>query len=148
MEWTIKRGNELQASSLYEILRQRMQVFVIEQKCMHLDLDGLDLLSSTYHVQGWEADEPVCNLRILFEPDHIRIGKVLVSQRMRGRNCGQKLMQLALTTIDEKKLPAHKYITLSAEEYVYKWYERFGFERDGATFDKGGVTHQEMTKPL
>ncbi len=45
----LKRFAELTTTELYGLLQLRSQVFVVEQDCVFLDLDGVDTLEGTLH---------------------------------------------------------------------------------------------------
>lgn len=54
--WTDLGSADLDTARLYELLRLRSEVFVVEQDCPYLDMDGLDLLPDTRHVCGTDED--------------------------------------------------------------------------------------------
>src|ERR671924_1070925 len=91
---------DLDPHMLYELLRLRVEVFVVEQASPYLDLDGRDLEASTRHfwLGGDGRPEPVLGyLRLLEEPTgEFRIGRVCTVREVRGRGLGRKLMEAAL----------------------------------------------------
>lgn len=144
--WGITTGwhrfDALSAVTLYELLRFRQQVFVVEQRSPYPDLDGLDqrachlLLSAEGRIAG-------C-LRLLppSEAAAARIGRLAVAAELRGRGLGRRLMQHALAFCGEHH-PGRP-IALSAQLYLAGFYQRLGFVAKGAPFDDFGVPHIDM----
>ena len=65
INWICKHHTELSAQQLYAILRLRAEVFVVEQQCVYLDVDGKDLLGDTCHLMAWQEQQLVAYLRLL-----------------------------------------------------------------------------------
>jgi ElaA protein len=130
---------ELDLDTLYAILRLRAEVFVVEQNCAYLDLDGRDLEPDAIQVWIERPDGVVGALRILAESDGSRrIGRVAVAERARGERLGDDLMVEAL------RLAAGARVLLDAQTYLVPWYERLGFGRAGADFVEDGIPHTPM----
>ena len=86
--------DQLSAATLYGLLRLRMQVFIVEQRCPYQDLDGRDAEPATRHLWLTEDDDPVGYLRIVTEPDGARrIGRVCVAPAARGKGLADRLMR-------------------------------------------------------
>ena len=87
LRWLCKQFNELTPSELYDLLRLRSQVFVVEQSAIYLDLDGRD--QSAYHlllVDGHDALVACCRLLppgVLYP--EAAIGRVVIDPAWRGR---------------------------------------------------------------
>lgn len=137
-----RRFDELHPRELYELLRLRAEVFVVEQRCAYLDLDGRDVESDTRHV--WvrgDGDEVLACLRILVEPGgERRIGRVATKATARGAGLAGALIGHALTGWTG---PA----VLAAQAHLEGWYATFGFGRDGPDFDEDGIVHVPMRRP-
>lgn len=147
IRFEVRSGDSLSAQQLYDLLRLRVRVLVLETHCLNLDLDNNDLLPSTLHVQGWVDDELVANARILRYDDYTRLGKVVVAPEYRKHGFGPELIQYSLKTIQEhRSYPRH--VMLDARYYVVDWYKQFDFVPTGPRFDKGGIEHQEMERTL
>ncbi|GAA2529991.1 GNAT family N-acetyltransferase [Pilimelia columellifera] len=134
---------ELDAADLYEILRLRAEVFVVEQNCPYQDLDGRDREAGARHV--WAADR-VGNvlgcLRVLGDPDGVaRIGRVVVAPAARGSGLAQRLMTEAL------RLSGDRPVVLSAQAHLAGFYAGFGFVVDGPGFMEDGIPHLPMRRP-
>jgi ElaA protein len=133
-------GPELTAAQLHDILRLRVDVFVVEQKAAYPELDGRDLLPETRHL--WFADDNVLSyLRVLLDPGGIRrIGRVVTAAQARGAGLAARLMDAALT------IPA-EYV-LDAQTYVQGFYARYGFVAEGEEYkDEDGIPHIRMRRP-
>lgn len=138
-------GKDLDAAGLYDLLRLRAEVFVVEQQCPYPELDGQDLLSETRHF--WLRDsggEILATLRLLEEyPDErkaFRIGRVCTRGSARGNGYAHRLMQAALA--DVGAYPCH----LNAQTYLTEMYTRHGFVVDGAEFVEDGIPHVPMLR--
>lgn len=144
---TSKRFDELSTAELYELLRLRCDVFVVEQACAYPELDGHDTDPGTTH--HWIASEPdtdtdvpriAAYLRTLTEPDGTtRIGRVVTAPSARGHGLAALLVEHvgAVTTGP---------ITLDAQSYLADWYRRLGYEVDGAEFVEDGIPHVPMRR--
>ena len=132
---------DLDASTLYGILRLRVDVFVVEQECAYAELDGRDLEPTTR--QLWCIDESgavLATLRLLHDGDDRRIGRVATAVSARGRGLAATLMTSA---VDEC---AGSTVRLDAQERLEGWYARFGFVRAGDTFLEDGLPHVPMIR--
>jgi ElaA protein len=132
---------ELDAATLYALLRLRAEVFVVEQACAYNDVDGRDLEASTRHV-WWgsgESEVPLAYLRILRDADagEWRIGRVVTSPEARHGGYATRLMQHALHSLDRP-------VVLDAQSYLVAWYASFGFVVSGAEYLDDGIPHTPM----
>lgn len=145
MELVIKNFSELTTKELYEILKVRAAVFVVEQNCVYQDLDDIDYRS--IHVFYRREDEIAAYLRI-FEKDRekgiFQIGRVLTVKR--GIGLGEKIMREAIAAA-KKQIDA-KQIKLEAQVYAIGFYEKVGFEVCSGEFLEDGIPHVEMKKVL
>jgi ElaA protein len=132
---------ELDASTLYALLRLRVDVFVVEQHCPYPELDGRDTEPGTRHV--WFADDaPQAYLRILTERDGaFRIGRVCTSATARGAGLSGRLLGAAL------ELVGNAPCVLDAQSYLVEFYARFGFFPTGPEYVEDGIPHIPMRRP-
>jgi ElaA protein len=140
-EW--RRFDELTAGELYELLRFRQSIFVVEQACAYPDLDGRD--QNAWHLTARLAGELIGYLRltaITGPPPIVRIGRVAVSRSLRRGGVGRILMEKALMVCRER-FPLHA-IALGAQVPLVPFYERFGFVTASEPYDDFGVAHVEM----
>ncbi|GAA1991679.1 GNAT family N-acetyltransferase [Amycolatopsis minnesotensis] len=136
-----RRGPELTAEQLYEILRLRSQVFVVEQESLYADIDGRDLVADTRHL--WFAGPSGVDsyLRVLAEPDGgARIGRVVTAAAARGRGLAGKLMEAALDLVGSAPC------VLDSQVYAQGFYAKFGFVAEGEPFDEDGIDHITMRR--
>src|SRR5438874_13624107 len=102
-----QRFDVLSVDQLYELLRFRQNIFVVEQRSPYPDLDGLD--QGAWHLLLRVEGTLAGYLRLVPMPDRpplIRIGRVAVASHLRGRGLGQRLMQEALG-LHRERYPAH-----------------------------------------
>ncbi|WP_350278737.1 GNAT family N-acetyltransferase [Kribbella sp. HUAS MG21] len=131
-------GTELTAQQLYDVLKLRVDVFVVEQECAYPELDGRDLLPGTHHL--WVADESGIQsyLRVLTEPGQFRIGRVVTAAQARGRGLAAQLMKDALDVVGDADS------VLEAQTYAQGFYERFGYVAEGTEYLEDGIPHRTM----
>jgi ElaA protein len=135
-EW--QRFQTLTATELYELLRFRQGIFVVEQCSPFPDLDGLD--QEAWHLL-LRAEGAFCGyLRLIPQP--LRIGRVAVAPPLRRCTLGRRLMEEALSHCRQHYpgLP----VVLTAQAYLVPFYRSFGFEPTGEPFDDYGLTHVDM----
>jgi ElaA protein len=135
-EW--QRFDELSADMLYEVLRFRQSIFVVEQRSPYADLDGLD--QEAWHLLLLVEGELAGYLRLI--PMPIRIGRVAVASQLRRRGLGRRLMEEGLRFCRER-YPAQD-IILAAQLKLVPFYSSFGFAVISEPYDDFGVMHVEM----
>ena len=142
--WTCKKMNELGTAELYAILKLRSEVFVVEQNCVYLDADGKD--NDAYHLCGWLNDQLlVAYARLLPQGISYRessIGRVLTHPAHRKDGYGKILMQKAIE--NTFNLTNTSSIKISAQEYLLKFYNSFGFTTSSEPYLEDGIPHVEM----
>lgn len=132
-------GDDLVPAQLYDILRLRVDVFVVEQECPYPEIDGRDLLPGTRHLWVAGADGIGSYLRVLQEPAGARrIGRVCSARDARGRGLAACLMTAALAYTGDVDC------VLDAQTYAQGFYAKFGFEPEGEEFDEDGIPHITM----
>jgi ElaA protein len=125
---------ELDPTTLYELLRLRSEVFVVEQNCAFLDLDGRDTEPTAIHLWLERDGRMVGYARILPGPDATELGRIVTALDERGTGLGARLIREAMTRIDGP-------IRLKAQARLAEWYERFGFEAIDQPFLEDGIPH-------
>ncbi|MBO0870489.1 MAG: GNAT family N-acetyltransferase [Micromonosporaceae bacterium] len=134
--------HQLDPATLYALLRLRVDVFVVEQRCPYPELDGRDLEPGTRHIWLERDGEPVAYLRLLQEPSgEARIGRVCVAGTVRGSGAARTLMSTAL------QLAGDRPSTLDAQSYLVDFYRGFGFEPTGPEYVEDGIPHVPMRRP-
>ena len=135
-------GDRLDAPTLYALLALRSAVFVVEQDCAYLDLDGRDLAADTVHL--WVEDDGgvAATVRVLAEPDgRARIGRVVTRADARGRGLARSRVLAALDGLGPVET------VLSAQAHLRAWYEALGYVVDGPGFVEDGIPHLPMRRP-
>lgn len=143
MNWHVKEFNQLTTKELYEILKVRAEVFVVEQQCIFQDLDSKDEVS--YHLFIEDNSEIVAYLRIL--PPNISyseaaIGRVLTKAEHRKKGISRKLVQNAINFVTDSL--GEQTIRISAQAYLLKFYNDLGFESVSEVYLEDGIEHIEM----
>ena len=147
--WTCQPFAELTLPELYAALRLRSEIFVVEQNCPYLDLDGLD--EAAFHLLGrTETGELAAYTRLLPRgvsyPDYASIGRVVVSRARRGGRLGQELMRESIGHCE--RLFGAGPIKIGAQQYLERFYQGFGFEQCGAGYDEDGIPHLPMLREV
>ncbi len=133
--------DELSPRTLHDIIRLRIDTFVVEQGCPYHELDGRDPMPTTRHAWIEVAGEPVCYLRIYPGDDGAAwIGRVVTSPRHRGKGLATLLLSRVLEGIERP-------VRISAQAQLAEWYGTFGFSRCGPDFIEDGITHVPMRLP-
>jgi ElaA protein len=148
ISWQCKTFNELTNRQLYQILKLRSEVFVVEQNCVFLDMDNeKDFMS--YHLFATENDQLLAYSRLLpsgLSFEKASIGRVVTSPQARGRKLGVELLHKGIAKIYE--IWGQQPIEIGAQLYLQKFYESFGFEQSSPVYLEDGIAHIEMIKPL
>ncbi|WP_217135770.1 GNAT family N-acetyltransferase [Leucobacter chinensis] len=155
--------SSMSSETLYEVLRLRTDIFVVEQACAYPELDGRDLEPESKQVWVTEGGTVVATLRILRDPEALRIGRVAAHPSVRGLGVAGRMLEFAIEAAstepastepastgaattepagEDPKLP----IVLDAQEPLESWYGRYGFVRDGETFLEDGIAHVPMRR--
>ena len=141
METVVKHFNELTLEELYEILRLRAEVFVVEQNCAYQDLDEVD--KDAYHVYIKDEGKMVAYLRVVDKNkrlDEVSVGRVISIKRRIG--LGSKLMKLGLETAKEKY--GATVVKVGAQTYAKPFYEQAGFRQISDEYEEDGIPHIYM----
>lgn len=138
---TVKSFNELTPTELYELLRLRVAVFVVEQSCAYQDLDGVDYKALHLFILDETGRCTACArvYRDEAEPNILRIGRLIALERGVGRG-----MKVLLAAMDECKRLGASEIRLHAQSYAIGFYERAGFSVCSDVFLEDGIPHVEM----
>ncbi|RKQ12092.1 GNAT family N-acetyltransferase [Ureibacillus endophyticus] len=143
MNFQLKTFNELTTTELYNILKERTDVFVVEQNCPYPEVDGKDLQS--YHLFKEENGEIIAYLRILppgVSYPELSIGRVLVKEDYRGQKLAQQMMEQALSYITSELKETT--VKIQAQHYLEDFYRSFGFEVISEVYLEDGIPHIDM----
>lgn len=143
INWVCKKFEALTSFELYEILRLRIEVFIVEQNCVFQDCDNKD--QQCYHLAGYHNNEVVAYVRLVppgvayKEPS---IGRVLSNAAYRKNGAGRLLMQEAIKKC--KELFGNTNIKIGAQLYLKKFYESLGFIQSSNIYLEDDIEHIEM----
>lgn len=143
MKFILKKFSELSPAELYDVLRLRNEVFIVEQNCAYQDLDGKD--EEAFHMLGYDGTMLAAYARILKpgvcypEP---AIGRVVVSFKHRGKDYGRSLMKNAIEAC--RSLFGRQAITISAQKYLLNFYNELGFIEEGEEYLEDDIPHIKM----
>ncbi|MBQ0147879.1 MAG: GNAT family N-acetyltransferase [Flavobacteriaceae bacterium] len=144
--WHYKLFNELTAKELYQIIQLRNEVFVIEQDCIYQDADGKDLKCG--HLWATINDEVVAYSRIVPKgisyENEPSIGRVVSRGKHRGLGLGKHLIANSIQVIENRCFTSS--IRISAQLYLKKFYESFGFEQVSKEYLEDDIPHIEMLR--
>ncbi|MEK1890857.1 MAG: GNAT family N-acetyltransferase [Phyllobacterium sp.] len=151
MEWGVYKVvlcglDELRPRELYDMLKMRVDVFVVEQKCPYPELDGKD--ADALHLRLMDGATLVASARIRkpATDDHAaRIGRVVVSPEHRGKRLGERLMVEAIAQCE--RLYSECPIELSAQSHLKGFYESFGFIPVSEEYLEDDIPHIDMQRP-
>lgn len=152
-QWQIKSFSNLTNNELYDALKLRVDVFVVEQTCYYPDLDDQDRHPNTLHLLCYdhlstEQKSIAAYLRVLPKgqtyDDYISIGRVATSQHYRGKGLGHVLIQKALAAC-QQYFP-NEIIKISAQEHLEKFYQQYGFITVSDMYLEDNIPHISMIK--
>lgn len=146
LEVICKAFDELTPQQMYEMLRLRSEVFVVEQNCVFLDLDNKD--QECYHLLLYQHGNLEACARLVppgLSYPQMSIGRIVTSPATRGTGLGKKLVDIAIAEC--YRLFGNGPIQIGAQLYAKGFYEAFGFELTGDVYDEDGIDHIHMIKP-
>lgn len=141
MKYNIRKFDALTTLELYEILKLRNEVFVVEQTCPYQDCDGKDI--NAIHLCVYDPTL-VGYLRILLPGayyDEAAIGRVVIHTSHRKTGLGRDMMSKAIAYMGEHNMLP---IRISAQAYLQKFYEGLGFEKVSDIYLEDDIEHMEM----
>ncbi len=145
MELVIKRFEELSNKELYNILKLRSEVFVVEQKCSYVDMDDIDY--DALHIYFKEENNIIAYLRLFMINESektAKIGRVISAKRRGG--IGTKLLKEGI--LAAKKELCANILIVDAQSYVKDFYAKSGFIEISDEFLETGIPHVRMELSL
>lgn len=145
LNWRLKAFSELSNYELYEVLKLRSKVFVVEQNCVFLDMDDKD--TKCLHLMGFADSALVAYSRLVpagVSYKEMSIGRVVTDPDYRAKGMGMELMELSV----EKAIESYGMgpIRIGAQLYLKAFYERFGFNINSMEYIEDGIPHIEMLR--
>lgn len=131
--------SELSPTEVYEILKARVQIFVVEQRCAYQDIDDIDY--DSLHIFYKSGEKITAYLRAFHkDSETVQLGRVLTVEH--GNGLGGELLKEAIQIVKEKLDPKKLYI--EAQTYAIGFYEREGFKATSEEFLEDGIPHVKM----
>lgn len=135
--------DRLRPADLYAVLRLRAEVFVVEQRCAYLDLDGLDPMC--WHLLATQGQHLVGYLRLV--PPGVKyaepsLGRVVTAGAVRRTGVGRLLFAEGVS--EAKRQYPGQAIRIGAQRYLESFYGSFGFVSAGSPYEEDGIPHLEM----
>ncbi|AAN53607.1 Protein ElaA [Shewanella oneidensis] len=146
IQWQNLSFNQLNANTLYDILKLRVDVFVVEQACAYPELDDKDRHPETQHLMGLSPQGELLAYARVLPPGlsylEASIGRVVISPAGRGQGLATPLMQQAI----EAALTAwpEAGIQIGAQEYLNAFYQKLGFHACSEVYLEDGIPHIDM----
>lgn len=143
IDWKIKTFSELTTTELYEIIKARVNVFVVEQDCPYPDLDDYD--QKAIHLWAEKGGDVLAYCRIFdkgIKYPETSIGRVVTTEKGRGTGLGKQLISYAIDVIENRLRTTE--VRISAQDYLLKFYSGFGFVDTGKKYLEDNIPHTEM----
>lgn len=146
--WKIHTFQELTVEELFEVLRLRVDVFVVEQQCAYRELEDWDRHPETVHLSGRnEGGQLIAYARILSPGvrfPEINLGRFVVRADSRKQGIGHHLLRAALQEIS--RCWPQTSIRISAQDYLQAFYAQYAFIRVSDVYLEDGIPHVDMLK--
>ncbi|GAA3723953.1 GNAT family N-acetyltransferase [Plantactinospora mayteni] len=141
VEFRVASFADLDARTLHDLLKLRVDVFVVEQECAYPELDGRDVEPGTRHLWLARGGAPIAYLRLLADPGGVeRIGRVVVAREARSGGYAGRLMTEALAVVGSRPC------VLDAQAHLVDFYARHGFTVSGPEYVEDGIPHVPMRR--
>ena len=139
MEVVIKEFKDLTTEELYEILKSRSEIFLLEQNIICQDMDDIDYVSTHFFIK--DEKRVWAYLRAYkIDEENVKIGRVLTLSH--GKGVGKELLEKSIEEIRNKF--SCKKICVNAQKHAVGFYEKFGFWVVSDEFLEEGVVHVAM----
>ncbi|WP_105903579.1 GNAT family N-acetyltransferase [Vibrio gangliei] len=149
IQWHCKSFQQLSTQELYQLLKLRVDVFVVEQTCPYPELDGKDCLDGVYQLLGYQDDQLVACSRLLAAGvsfDTVSIGRVATLASARGHGLGHQLMQTSIEAC--QKIWGDVEITIGAQAHLEVYYGKHGFQKISEEYLEDGIPHIDMARAV
>ena len=139
---TIKPYNDLSKDQFFDILKLRIEIFVVEQCCYYQELDNED--KEAFHVSIYNDGIIVAVGRIIpnLHNKEVKIGRIAVKMEHRKKGLAYKIMKDIMNFISKRY--KNFSVLLSAQTYLIEFYQSFGFKEIGNTYLEDGIEHINM----
>lgn len=146
LQWREVTFKELTLEQLYSLMKLRVDVFVVEQRCPYIELDNKDTLITTRHLLGIDDTNKLIAYSRVLAPGvsypQASIGRVVIHQSYRGEGLAYHLMQQAIT-LSNTYWPNDS-ICIGAQYHLKPFYESIGFQQVSDMYREDGIPHIDM----
>jgi len=145
MNWLCLTFSQLTTEQLYEILKLRVDVFVVEQTCPYPELDNKDRFDGVYHLLGYQDGSLIAYSRLMspsISYSNSSFGRVAISENHRGNGLGQQLLSTILEHCE--RLWPNQDIDIGAQEYLLAYYQKYGFKAISPVYLEDDIPHINM----
>ena len=145
IQWSCKYFDALTPFELYDIIKLRNEVFVVEQNCVFQDADAKD--QKCYHLMGLVENQLAAYARLVpagVSYEYVSIGRIVTSPAYRAKGVGKGLLVAAIDQCN--LLFGEQAIKIGAQLYLKKFYEGFGFRQTSDVYDEDGIPHIMMIR--
>ncbi len=129
------------AEEFFEVAKERVKVFVVEQTCPYQEIDEDDKVAKHIILKN-DDNQIMAYTRIINRVDYVTFGRVLVVEEFRGQELGKKIVELTLAEINQLNLK--KDIKISAQNYLTNFYGCFGFALISDVYLEDDIRHIDM----
>lgn len=143
MNYQVKAFDELTTKEFYLLIKERIAVFVVEQKCPYQEVDEMDP-EALHTFLTDDQGNIVAYTRIYKQEDAVHFGRVLVAKGHRKSGLGKEIVQKTLEVIEQKYPTAS--IIIGAQDYLRSFYESFGFQAISDVYLEDDIPHIDMKK--
>ena len=143
--WQVKPFDSLTAREICNILALRQEVFIVEQNCPYVDIDGKD--NNCHHLMGLYQDKLCAYLRIVPPGlifDELSLGRIVTAGSIRGQGVGRLLMHEGLQ--QAFAIFGQQPIRIAAQQYLLDFYRSFEFRVVSEPYDEDGIPHVLMLR--
>lgn len=147
LTWQLFTFDQLSNNALYDLIKLRIDIFVVEQNCPYPELDNKDRLPGVRHLLGYDGDTLVACARLLppgVSFDGVSIGRVAVAIDQRGSRLGHRLVAQALSEC--QMLWPGQSIEIGAQEHLQGFYGQHGFKAFSDVYLEDGIPHVDMRR--
>jgi ElaA protein len=141
--WSTSSFGQLSKREMYDLLRLRQDIFVVEQQCAYPELDGLD--EGAFHMRCFEDGKLLAYQRLLppgLSYPESSIGRILVTPEGRGRQLGRELVERGI--IYNRNHWPDSNMRIGAQAHLRDFYASLGFTVDGEEYVEDGISHVQM----
>lgn len=146
LNFIVKNFNDLSPSELYQILKLRFDIFVVEQNCIYNEYDNYD--QNAIHIQLFDEKNNLIACSRIIAPNvkykEATFGRFVLNKNERGKGIADKLADETIIQLYKAfgKIP----IKIEAQAYLENFYEKFGFKAISEPYDWDGIMHIDMMR--